>query len=294
MKPDICIFHGNCQDGFTAAWAIWTRWPDVEFVPGVYGQAPPDVTSKDVLLVDFSYKYDVLVEMAKSAKSITVLDHHLSAQKDLADFSGLVDAHGLQPLEYVAGWPDPTIQALFDMTKSGAMLAWEYAFPNMGPLPIIDHVQDRDLWRFALPNTREICADLFSRDYSFDTWTAFSRDLMTPAGRQGIIAGGAAIERKHHKDVAELLRTNRREMVIGGYTVPVANMPYTMASDAGNALAIGERFGATYYDDPSHRHFSLRADAGGLDVSKVAELYGGGGHAKAAGFRRALGWEGDV
>lgn len=54
MKPDICIYHGGCADGFTAAWAVWKRWPDVEFVAGIHGDPPPDVTGKHVLIVDFS------------------------------------------------------------------------------------------------------------------------------------------------------------------------------------------------------------------------------------------------
>lgn len=59
---------------------------NVEFVPGVYGQEPPDVAGKDVVLVDFSYKYDVLAELAWRAKSIIVLDHHKSAAEDLGRF----------------------------------------------------------------------------------------------------------------------------------------------------------------------------------------------------------------
>ena len=31
MKPDICIYHGNCADGFTAAWAVWEVFPDIHF-----------------------------------------------------------------------------------------------------------------------------------------------------------------------------------------------------------------------------------------------------------------------
>ena len=39
-KPDICIYHGGCMDGFGAAWAIWRRWGDaVRYVPGTYGKA---------------------------------------------------------------------------------------------------------------------------------------------------------------------------------------------------------------------------------------------------------------
>lgn len=42
-SPDVCIYHGGCDDGFGAAWAIWRRWPKCEFVPGYYGQAQPDM-----------------------------------------------------------------------------------------------------------------------------------------------------------------------------------------------------------------------------------------------------------
>lgn len=42
-KPDICIYHGNCDDGFGAAWAIWRRWGnEVAYVPGAYGKSLPD------------------------------------------------------------------------------------------------------------------------------------------------------------------------------------------------------------------------------------------------------------
>ena len=26
--PDLCIYHGNCADGFTSAWAVWRRYAD--------------------------------------------------------------------------------------------------------------------------------------------------------------------------------------------------------------------------------------------------------------------------
>lgn len=75
-----------------------------------------------------------------------------------------------------------------------------------------------------------------------------------------------------------------REFVIGGYAVPVANLPYTMASDAGHKLAESAPFGACYWDTPEGRVFSLRSQ-GEFDVSEIAKQYGGGGHKNAAGFR---------
>lgn len=294
MKPDICIYHGNCADGFTAAWAVWKRWPDIEFFPGVYGEAPPDVAGKHVLMVDFSYKRPVLEEMGRVAASITILDHHKTAQADLELFA-VKELQGPVTLGDMASFSGQLpIQALFDMERSGAMLAWEVCHPDKPAPRLVQHVQDRDLWRFALPGTRAIQATVFSHAYDFQTWDDLAAACEDEAERRGLIAEGEAIERKHFKDIAELLAQTTREMVIGGFRVPVANLPYTLASDAANKLAQDAPFGACYFDrNDGKRVFSLRAVYGGEDVSKIAASYGGGGHAKAAGFQAPAGWEGE-
>jgi uncharacterized protein len=74
-------------------------------------------------------------------------------------------------------------------------------------------------------------------------------------------------------------------MVIGGFDVPVANLPYTLSSDAGHLMAQNEPFAACYWDTPDGRVFSLRSSDAGQDVSAVAKSYGGGGHRNAAGFQ---------
>ena len=75
----MCIYHGNCADGFGAAWAVRKAIPEADFFPGTYQEPPPDVTDKRVVMVDFSYKRPVLLEMASQAESILILDHHKSA-----------------------------------------------------------------------------------------------------------------------------------------------------------------------------------------------------------------------
>jgi uncharacterized protein len=110
-----------------------------------------------------------------------------------------------------------------------------------------------------------------------------------------MISEGGAIERKHFKDIEELLKITTRRMVIGGVEVPVANLPYTMSSDAAGALAKNSPFGACYFDRPDARVFSLRSRGPeGADVSEIGARYGGGGHKNAAGFQAPLGWEGDI
>ena len=172
------------------------------------------------------------------------------------------------------------VKAKFDMNHSGAMLTWGHFFPDQEPPPLLLHIEDRDLWRFALQNTRQIQANVFSFPYDFQVW-----DMLMAAAPGALAAEGEAIERKHFKDIRELLGVTTRDMVIGGYRVPVANLPYTMSSDAGHELAKGHPFAACYWDTPEGRVFSLRSTDDGVDVSAVAKQYGGGGHRNASGFR---------
>lgn len=303
-KRVIVIYHGNCADGFTAAWAARKKFGDsAEYFAGVYGSPPPDVAGRDVVLVDFSYKREVLREMAKTARSILVLDHHKSAAEDLYaeartgdEFTTVVrmdDANRTTPLTWehmqmcrqMDQWeniPKALIYAYFDMHKSGAGIAWDFFHPDVPRPALVDHVEDRDLWRFALPGTREIQAAVFSYPYSFELW-----DRLAEADMESLRTEGAAIERKHHKDVAELVKVCKRRMSIAGYDVPVASLPYTLTSDAGDLMAQGEQFAACYWDTIDGRVFSLRSTDDGMDVSAIAKIYGGGGHAQAAGFKVA-------
>lgn len=258
----MCIYHGNCADGFTAAWIIWKKHPGWIFHAGVYQDPPPDVTGHDVYLVDFSYQSGVIQDMARAAKSITIIDHHKTAIDDL---SPLVDAG--------------VIKGVFDLESSGAVMAWRY-FHDSPPPQLLLHIQDRDLWKFELEGTREIQANVFSYPYDFMVWDELMR---TPT--ETLRAGGAAIERKHFKDIHELLGVVTREFEIGGYRVKIANLPYTLTSDAGHVLAQGTPFGGCYWDTPSGRVFSLRSTDDGVDVSEIAKQYGGGGHRNASGFR---------
>lgn len=264
-KKTLCIYHSPCIDGIAAAWVVRQALGDrVELHPAAYGDAPPDVTGRDVILVDFSYKRDILLRLIDQAHSVLILDHHKTAQQDLVDLPGKA-------------------VCVFDMERSGAMLAWDHFFPQRYPPLLLDHVQDRDLWRFRLPLTREITAAVFSYPATIDTFDELQRRPLRELEQEGI-----PLERKHHKDIDELLKTCTRPMTIAGHSVPVANLPYTMASDAAGHLAEGMPFAATYYDTEKERVFSLRSHPSGLDVSKIAEQYGGGGHKHAAGFRVPL------
>jgi len=265
MKP-LCIYHGNCADGFAGAWVVWTYFKgEVELYPGVYQSEPPDVTNRDLILVDFSYKRNVIEEMKLKAKSITIIDHHASAIQNLADVSD--------------------IEKYFDITLSGSMLAWNYYFPKESAPALLKHIQDRDLWKFELPGTRQIQATLFSYPYDMILWDKMMNDKSYISK---LYMEGIAIERKHFKDVEELIRVTTRIMEVDGHTVPIANLPYTLTSDAGAALVdlYKTSFAGCYWDTPDGRVFSLRSkEPDGENVASIAEKFGGGGHKHASGFR---------
>jgi oligoribonuclease NrnB/cAMP/cGMP phosphodiesterase (DHH superfamily) len=254
------------MDGFSAAWCFWRKYGDeVEYMAGRFYAPPPDVTGREVYLVDFCYPRDEVAAMLQTAASVTLIDHHKTALEAVAGLAGLHE--------------------FTDLERSGATLAWDYLYPGQPRPRLLEHVEDRDLYRFKLPGTREILALMFSYEYSFELW-----DRLMFVDQQQIkkmVEEGAAIERKQRKDMAVLLRISKRRMVIGGYAVPVANMPSMMASDAGHEMAQGALFSACYWDTAHGRKFELRSvagEAGGLDVSVIAKQYGGGGHEHAAGF----------
>ncbi|MCW9048670.1 MAG: phosphohydrolase [Gammaproteobacteria bacterium] len=271
----LCIYHANCPDGFAAAWVVRKALGDrVVFFGGVHQKQPPDVMGMDVLIVDFSYKKEIVQKMLKTASSITILDHHISAKNDL---QFLLD-EGL-------------VEGVFDINRSGAMITWEWFYPTEEAPKLIQHIQDRDLWRFQLTDTREITTGLASYPYDFDVWDKFMN--YNSSELDSLKADGVAIERKLQKDILELISTGVRRMVIGGYNVPVLNVSSAYISDAGNLMSKDEPFAACYWDHADGRSFSLRSSVNGIDVSKVALLYGGGGHEKAAGFTISSGWVGE-
>lgn len=271
---DLVIYHANCADGFTAAWVAWNVLgdKDVTYVSAAYGQQPPDVAGKHVLILDFSYSRELLWKMAdpgegRGAASITILDHHKSAAKELDEFLG-EDGH-------------PDVTAYFDMGRSGAMMTWDFFHPESEAPLLVKYVQDRDLWKFELQHSRDVAAWLFSFDYTWENWSDCAAQLRHINGIRGAVAQGEAINRKHDKDIRELLAVNTFEAMIGGHLVLVANMPYTMASDAAHILAEGRAFGGTFYIEADGRYkWSLRSRPDGADVSQTARSLDddGGGH----------------
>lgn len=255
-SPDIVLYHADCSDGFGAAWALWKKFPSATFVPVKHGQPPPpDLKDRRVVIVDFSYGRPILESMASETKELLILDHHITAERTLD------------------GFPN----AYFDQTKSGAVLGWEWAHGTTAPW-LLQYIQDKDLWTWALPGSREINAALASYPFDFIVWDRFTQSSLEQEGR--------AILRYEHELVGKLV-AQAALVEFQGVVVPSVHSAI-LTSQIGERLSPHHPFCLIWHDRDDRRYFSMRSRAEGTDVGTIAASFGGGGHTHAAGFSVAL------
>lgn len=266
MKYTHVLYHGNCYDGFGAALCAWlvTGGSQAKYIPVLYGSPVPELPDgARVLIVDFSYSRAVLNELA-ARMELQVLDHHVTAK------------------EALEGLPF----AKFDLSKSGAVLAFEHFWPEPSDemyktalWPFVQYLQDRDLWKFELPSSREVAAALRAWPFDFSVWAKLVNQL------DQLAFEGAGILR-HQDQMVQFMCDQAVLREVGGHMVPVANAT-VFFSEVGEELC--RRFPdapfAAYYLDRADgvRQWGLRS-RNGFDTSAVAKLYGGGGHPGASGF----------
>ncbi len=260
MGSRLVLFHADCWDGFTAAWAARRRWgdADTEYVPVHHGRPPPPVAGKEVWILDFSYPRATLLKMASEAAQLVVLDHHVTAQQDLHDL----------PF------------AVFDMQRSGAGITWDELHGLPRPW-LIDYVEDRDLWRHALPSSRAVSAWIGATPRTFEAWDALAQLGVGTAAQLGL-----AVQQHLDVYVADMLPLARHSL-LAGHIVPVVNCtPSPCVSEVVGKLAEGQPFAAGWYQGADGLYtYSLRSRDQGIDVGAIAKSFGGGGHRNASGFR---------
>lgn len=262
------LYHDSCMDGYCSAYLAWTKLlSGPHYIPVQYQQPLPEIQDNSIVyILDFSYPADVLLALAERSKRVIVLDHHKTAKAAL-------DGLGSSNLEI-----------RFDMNKSGAMLTWDYFYGGHAP-KLVSYVQDRDLWTWKLPASREINAALGVEDRLFEDWVRVQRLMEDDNGFNEFTSRGSAILAAQDQHVESLCK-KAFFVKIGHSLVPAINSSLFQSE-------IGERlceihpeadFAAIWFDkDLDTQTWSLRSRRG-FDVSAVAKMYGGGGHAAAAGF----------
>lgn len=291
------LYHQNCPDGCGAALAAYLKFgEEAEYIPVQYGQASPSIEDgADVFIVDFSYPKAAMEDIERKNCKLVILDHHATAKTDLEGY-----------LPHVG-------ECRFDMNKSGAVLAWEYFHPDK-PIPkFILYLQDRDLWQWKLPQSREISAAIGSYPFNFRIWAAWLYDDQLT---EHLAEEGKTCLRLKNQQV-EIMAKNHQWVWLSMMNTPPGisfgpkptNIAMSMGSDP-NVLAgpcanatvffseVGEKllemfpeakFSAYYFDrNDGNRQWGIRARKGFDAASLIAKPMGGGGHPQACGFTRRI------
>ena len=285
----LVLYHANCADGFGAAFAFWELNPyndskSVLYHPINYGEdihhsiIEDDRAKYDLWIVDFSLPLDQLRILADVYNQVTVIDHHLTFINAIEEYQGTEFPHNLN--------------LIWDTNRSGAMLTWDYLIqlfysPSRQKPKLLEYIQDRDLWQFKLPGSKEVNAVIAATPKNFHDYNDLRRQIAY--SEETVIASGKLLLAQHEKIVDDIVQASRSLEIYGtageSYRGRLANCTGHFASDVGNKLAeLSGTFGGTWCEGHDGTvKFSLRS-IGDYNVEAIAKQYGGGGHKNAAGF----------
>ena len=262
-KPTIVFYHGNCTDGFCAAYGAWKQFKEeAEYIPMSYSNDLkysdlPNLKDKNVYVLDYSFEKPIYEEILQDAKSVNLLDHHATAYKKLCGCKG----------------------CFFDLTRSGAMIAWEHFNPNT-PIPkFIHYVQDGDLFKFKYNETKPFYRALNLLDTTFESYSRLENEDFLNSQ----IEIGKHLDKYYQSQILDL-KKNAKKVTLLGHEGLMVNAPAMFTSELGNMLAkeIGT-FSLVWEDRDTYVKIGLRS-VDSFDVSKIAEHFNGGGHPQAASF----------
>lgn len=258
-KDTVVLYHSGCNDGFAAAFAAWKKLGDsAHYIAMNYDSDIPDVVlaAKKVYMLDYSRKREEILSLS-DVVDLQIIDHHESAMHDLVGLDN----------------------AIFDMSKSGAVLTWEYFHPDTKVPQLLMHVQDRDLWNFNLPETEAVYYALLATEYKFEVWDKLDVDELERKGEPTVDLV--------HSFVDSMLKTVTW-VLIGDYKIPLVNAT-VLFSEVGAALLKAyptAPFAGYYFTRDSEKiQVGLRSrKTETINVAEIAKDFGGGGHKNSSGF----------
>ena len=300
----ICIYHHRravgCMDGFCSAWVVHQTFPTkkIHYIPMEYGDLPPDAEGLPVLVVDLAFKAEVLLDLAKTAKAVIVLDHETSFREE---YLGFLDAYtvastdrSIDPFDTLLEVAATTqshqpVATHISETYTGCELTWKFFHGDQTMPYLVKYIGDSDNWRFLYPKTKAITQRLTIEPYDFHAWDAVEYVLkmeenskLTGPILKGFAIQGDLILHVRNKMMTDLISNTFRLVTIEDYTVPVMNCPPQLTSDILSLFVRDYPFAVAWYRTKEGYEVSFRS-TGEVDVGKIAKTLGGGGRESTAG-----------
>jgi len=262
MKSIVVLYHANCPDGFSGAYAAWKKFGKKSLYLPVEPQTLPKIKIKnsEVFVIDASYSKKNIKKLLQNKNSVIVIDHHKSSQKEIKSAS----------------------QWYFDLNHSASVLAWQYFHPNKKVPKLLSYIEDIDLWRFKLPYVKEIKSILELETQTFKNWEKLASDFEKQSHFKKYVEKGKIINEFEEKIIKKIMSYSSLVSFFGKKILMV-NSPI-FNSELGSLLAKKKPPLAIVWHQIGNKiKVSLRS-TGKIDVSKIAKHFGGGGHKSAAGF----------
>lgn len=270
---DCVVFHSPCNDGSGAALAAWKALGEAASYERLIYHRPfneESLRGKKVVVVDASFKKDVLQRLRMLADRIMILDHHDSAMRDLHDEEG----------------------CFFTMHNSGAVLSWHYFHGLETPPPqLLQLIEDRDLWNWKYRNISEPLYYAIKERCSNSDFKSYAPYLEQDKLNE-LIAYGNTLVAENHRWCEETAKGAQRRVFI----MPGTNKRFNiMCRELENDRLVSEL--AEYLYTRNQMDFvmlwcqvssgqykvSFRSNHPDINLGEIAGSLGGGGHRLAAG-----------
>lgn len=268
----VCVYHSRDLDGLASGAVVKHHFPEAVLLGYDYGMDTEFIYSaidKDTTLfvVDVSFPKDVMLDLESKVFQFVWIDHHISAMKDMAGHS----ISGIQNTE-----------------DSACKLAWEYFYGEDNTPPVIDLLSIYDSWKRAIVGEEMWNEVVMPFQYRMRGLVSSPEDLIPYLAYEEenldrIIDDGKTIlkyvKNQNKKDVEGAF-----ERIIDGHRAICMNTVNF------NSMAFEDIWDENKYDimvpfrfDGEKWAFSFYTDKTGIDCSRIAKKFGGGGHMKAAG-----------
>lgn len=281
----IYILSHADSDGRFAAFAAYKHFlgqgkaSQLKFTEVQYNQPFPididSLTKEDrVYILDFAYDREIMDRVCASVGKLVVLDHHETSKDKLIG------------AEY----------ATFDMTKSGALLGWEYFFPNIDPPFLCRLVDDYDLHTWKYTNHTAALEAWLRYDRIGQDWSRWERLCSDKEYLNEALMKGAVVVDINESVIQSFLRTPNN-VIFNSFFSDEACRKINYAIFNGMHHLRNE-ISSTIYEKNDvdmvigwsvrgkEVIFSVRSpkDRTNFSAKRFAESYGGGGHDNASAF----------
>lgn len=265
----LCIYHQDA-DGQASAAIVRKKLGKDVILQGInYGEPLPwpliDQADR-VVIVDFSLPLEDMIRISET-KDFIWIDHHQSALKETG--TRAQDWKGIR-----------------DTSEAACVLTWKYFFPTLEPPRAVILIGDRDIWRWEEEETGAFNEGLFHRESAPENDSLWNPLLNGDRETlQEIIKEGKILYEARLKNLKRIVDSYGFQVIFEGYRALAVNQRGN--GDLGEEIRKrGYEIGYCYIDSLQNgalvTKVTLFSDQ--VDVSVIAQKFGGGGHPGASGF----------